>query len=184
MGERRKSAGRKQSADSGAPGAAETAVVVVETPKGSRNKYKLDEESRRMRLSKVMPEGMVFPFDFGFFPDTKSQDGDPLDVLILNDEPTFAGCQIDCRLIGTIKGRQTEKGKQKENDRIVAVAEASVLFAEVKEYSELGPSLLKQIEEFFVNYQKVRNIEYEIVAREGSRAAKQQLVAALQKKVA
>jgi inorganic pyrophosphatase len=63
--------------------------AIVETPRGGRNKYKLDEETGRMKLSKVMPEGMVFPYDFGFFPGTKGDDGDPVDVLILNDEPTF-----------------------------------------------------------------------------------------------
>jgi inorganic pyrophosphatase len=63
--------------------------VLVETPRGCRNKYKLDEETGRMKLSKVMPEGMVFPYDFGLFPGTEGDDGDPLDVLILHDEPTF-----------------------------------------------------------------------------------------------
>jgi inorganic pyrophosphatase len=101
--------------------------VVVETPRGSRNKYKFDEQTGRMKLSKVMPEGMMFPYDFGFLPNTKSEDGDPLDVLILSDEPTFPGCQIDCRLIGVIKANQRESGKETRNDRLIAVAAASVL---------------------------------------------------------
>lgn len=70
-------------------------IVVVETPRGNHNKYK----SGRMKLSKVMPEGMMFPYDFGFFPETRTEDGDPFDVLILGDEATFPRCQIDCRLI-------------------------------------------------------------------------------------
>jgi inorganic pyrophosphatase len=77
--------------------------AIVETPRGCRNKYKLDEETGRIKLSKVLPEGMVFPYDLGFFPEAKSDDGDPVDVLILNDEPTFSECQIDCRLIGLIR---------------------------------------------------------------------------------
>ncbi len=141
-------------------GACMTRQVVIETPRGCRNKYKFDEESGRMKLSKVMPEGMVFPYDFGFFPGTQSDDGDPLDVLVLNDEPTFPGFQIDCRPIGAILARQHDKGGEEvENDRIIAVAEASFLYAGVHELAELEPKVLKQVEDFFVNYQKVREVQ-------------------------
>jgi inorganic pyrophosphatase len=145
--------------------------VVVETPRGSRNKYKFDERTGRMMLSKVMPEGMIFPYDFGFLPKTKTEDGDPLDVLILSDEPTFPGCQIDCRLIGVIKAIQQEKGKKMRNDRLIAVAEASVLYAGVEQISDLEPTFLKQIEEFFINYQKVRDIKFNILTRDGPESA-------------
>jgi len=150
--------------------------VVVETPGGSRNKYKLDEETGRMMLSKVMPEGMVFPYDFGFFPGTKGEDGDPFDVLILGDAPTFSGCQIDCRLIGLIRAEQKDAaGKQKRNDRLVAVAQASVLFASVNELTEIEPMLLKQVEDFFVNYQKVRDVEVKLIGRGASHEAREKL---------
>jgi inorganic pyrophosphatase len=149
----------------------ENIVAVVETPRGCRNKYKFDEQTGRIKLSKVMPEGMMFPYDFGFIPGTKSEDGDPLDILILSDESTFPGCQLDCRLIGVIKANQREQGEEKRNDRLIAVAAASVLYASVKEISDLEPALLRQIEEFFINYQKVRDIEYKIIAREGPSSA-------------
>jgi inorganic pyrophosphatase len=151
--------------------------VVIETPRGSRNKYKLDEETGRIKLSKVMPEGMVFPYDFGFFPDTASEDGDPLDVLVLCDEPTFPGCQIDCRLAGVLLARQKDKGKSesKRNDRIIAVAEASLLFAGVRELADLPPAVLQQIEDFCVNYQKVRQVEVTPLGREGPDGAKRLL---------
>jgi inorganic pyrophosphatase len=74
--------------------------VVIETPKGSRNKYAFDPELRTFKLKKVLPEGMVFPHNFGFIPSTKAEDGDPLDVLILMDQPAFPGCVIDARLVG------------------------------------------------------------------------------------
>ena len=122
-------------------------------------------------LSKVMPEGMIFPYDFGFLPKTKTEDGDPLDVLILSDEPTFPGCQIDCRIIGVIKAIQQEKDNKVRNDRLIAVAAASVLYAGVEQTSDLEPSVLKQVEDFFVNYQKVRDIQFNILAREGPRSA-------------
>ena len=156
--------------------ASQAVQVIVETPRGCRNKYKLDEKSGRMKLSKVMPEGMVFPYDFGFFPGTEGEDGDPLDVLILSDEPTFPGCQVDCRLIGLVRAHQKDAdGKEHRNDRLIAVAEASVLFASTKELSDLEPRLLKQIEDFFVYYQKVRDVEVTLMGRGGSDEARKEL---------
>ena len=74
--------------------------VVIETPKASRNKYAFDPELKIFQLKKVLPEGMTFPYDFGFIPSTKAEDGDPVDVLVLMDEPAFAGCLLKCRVIG------------------------------------------------------------------------------------
>jgi inorganic pyrophosphatase len=167
----------KSTDDPGKEAAAATDYVnvVVESEKGSRNKYKFDEATGGFKLSKIMPEGMTFPFDFGFFPDTKSQDGDPLDVLILNDEPTFPGCQIDCRIIGVIQAMQTDQGEKKRNDRVIAVAAASILFEDITEISQLQQSLLKQLQEFFVNYQKARDISFEVISVEGPHAARRQL---------
>ncbi|HEV2324781.1 MAG TPA: inorganic diphosphatase [Terracidiphilus sp.] len=150
---------------------AATVAAVVETPQGGRNKYKLDEASGRMKLSKIMPEGMVFPFDFGYIPDTKGPDGDPLDVLILHDEPTFPGCQIDCRLLGVLKARDFQSGREAANHRLIAAATASLEFAAAHELSDLEPTLLRQLEEFFVNYKKAREVRFEITGRGDSRAA-------------
>jgi len=156
--------------------------IIVETPRGSRNKYKFDEQSGRMKLSKVMPEGMVFPYDFGFSPETRGEDGDPLDVLILCDEPTFPGCQIDARLVGAILAQQKGAGqKETRNDRIIAVAEASVLYASVNELFDLEPKVLKQIEEFFVNYQRVRDIEFTLMGHDDSAGARKILEGASEK---
>lgn len=164
-------ASSKKRAGSHSDQAATEVVVIIETPRGGRNKYKRDKETGRLKLSKVMPEGMVFPFDFGFIPGTKSPDGDPLDVLLMHDEPTFPGCQIDCRLVGVLKAHEFRDGRKSENDRILAVATASIQFAKVKEISDLEPTLLRQLEEFFVNYKKAREIRFEITARESARAA-------------
>jgi inorganic pyrophosphatase len=145
--------------------------VIIETPRGSRNKYKYNQETGRMKFSKVLPEGMMFPYDFGFIPDTKAEDGDPLDVLVLSDEPMFPGCELECRIVGVLRAKQRENGKEYRNDRLIAVAAGSVLYAGVNQLSDLEPALLKQIEQFFTNYQKVRNIEFEVIERSGSRAA-------------
>src|SRR5215471_878934 len=85
--------------------------VVIDTPKGSRNKYKFNEQHGDWRLSKVLPLGMTFPYDFGFLPSTRGEDGDPLDVLVLLDEPAFPGCVVPARLIGILEAAQTQEGQ-------------------------------------------------------------------------
>jgi len=141
--------------------------VIIETPRGSRNKLKYDPSKRMYKLSKVMPEGMVFPYDFGFVPGTKAEDGDPLDVLVLTDEPLFPGCLVDCVVIGVIELQQKEKGEVKRNDRLIAVFEGSLLYSEIKDLAHLNRTVLKQIEAFFVNYQKVRDIKVTILGSGG-----------------
>ena len=86
--------------------------VVIETPKGSRFKYVYTPKTGLFRVKRVLPPGMVFPFNFGFIPCTRGADGDPLDIIIVHDEPMFPGCQIMARLLGVVKAEQTEKGKQ------------------------------------------------------------------------
>src|SRR5689334_12872558 len=83
--------------------------VVVETPKGSRNKYEFDPERGIFKLKKVLPAGMSFPYDFGFVPRTLAEDGDPIDVLVLMDQPAFPGCVLTCRLIGVIEGETVKE---------------------------------------------------------------------------
>src|SRR6202795_4609495 len=106
--------------------------VIIETPKGSRNKYAFDQDERIFELKKVLPAGMAFPYDFGFVPSTKAEDGDPIDVLVLMDEPAFPGCLLKCRLIGVIEGVQGDKKEKVRNDRIVAVEKQNHSWADIK----------------------------------------------------
>ena len=105
--------------------------VIIDTPRGSRNKLKWDRELGVLKLSHVLTAGAVFPFDFGFVPGTYGPDGDALDVLVLTDEPLFPLCLVQGRLIGVIEAEQTQKGKTIRNDRMVAVAVGSRLYAKV-----------------------------------------------------
>src|SRR6266853_2076065 len=89
-----------------------TIHVVIETPKGCQNKYKFDSNLRSFRLNRVLPDGMVYPYDFGFVPSSLADDGDPADVLLLMDAPAFPGCVVESRLIGVIEGEQDENGKK------------------------------------------------------------------------
>ena len=100
--------------------------VVVDTPRGSRNKYKYDEKLGVFRLSRVLPAGMAFPYDFGSIPRTRADDGDALDILVLVDAPTFPGCLLNVQLLGVLRAKQREKGKTVRNDRLIAVAQTPV----------------------------------------------------------
>jgi inorganic pyrophosphatase len=139
--------------------------VVVDTPKGSRNKYKFDEHNSVWRLSKVLPQGMAFPYDFGFIPSTRGQDGDPLDVLLLNDEPAFPGCVVPARLIGVLEAEQTERGKTVRNDRLVAVVETGYNPAEYRSLDELSSQRLDEIEHFFVAYNESEGRQFRPLGR-------------------
>jgi inorganic pyrophosphatase len=145
--------------------------VIVETTRGSRNKYAFDPEERVFTLKKVLPEGMVFPYDFGFIPSTLADDGDPLDVLLLMDNAAFAGCVVEARLIGVIEGQQTEDGKKERNDRLLAVAESSHTHSNVKSIDDLNKSLLREIEKFFVNYHENDGVAFKVLACKGPGAA-------------
>ena len=117
-------------------------TAVVETPKGSAQKYDFDPQKNWFKLKKIMPAGMVFPFDFGFIPDTKGEDGDPLDIIIISEFQSFPGCVMDCRIIGAITAQQTEKGKTVRNDRFIAIPEASLLFANMKTLADLPSGII------------------------------------------
>jgi len=141
--------------------------VVVETPKGSRNKFAYDSDERIFELKKVLPAGMTFPYDFGFVPLTEADDGDPVDVLVLMDEPAFPGCVLKCRPIGVIEGEQGDKKKTVRNDRIVAIQEDAHSWEDVKTIDDLGKQFCRELEEFFVNYHKLSGKEYRILGLKG-----------------
>ncbi len=146
--------------------------VFIDTPKGSRNKYKWDEKTRLWMLGGVLPAGAVFPFDFGFVPSTRGGDGDPLDVLVLMDEPAFVGCLIEARLLGAIEAEQTENGKTAHNDRLIAVAEVSRNHKGIGSLDDLHPNLLHEIEHFFVSYNAAKGKKFRLLGRAYAAAAR------------
>src|SRR6266480_4326436 len=97
--------------------------AIIETPKGSKNKYALNPDTQLFELNKILPVGAVFPFNFGFIPRTLAADGDPLDIIIIMDESAFTGCHLRARVLGVIEATQTENGKPVRNDRIIGVPE-------------------------------------------------------------
>jgi inorganic pyrophosphatase len=149
--------------------------VIIETPKGSRNKYAFDVEQKVFTLKKVLPAGMTFPYDFGFVPSTKAEDGDPTDVLVLMDEPAFPGCLLKCRVIGVIEGRQGKKKSGDRNDRIIAIEEANHSYAHVRHAKELGKKFVRELEEFFVNYHDLEGKKYRILDVKGPAEARRRI---------
>jgi len=145
--------------------------VIVETPAHSRNKFAYDPKQGIFTLKKVLPAGMVFPWDFGFLPRTIAGDGDPIDVLLLMDEPAFPGIAVRSRLIGVIEGEQIEGKKKIRNDRLVAVADASHLYAKVRKLKDLPGKWVKELEDFFVNYHSLEGKEYRLLECRGANAA-------------
>ncbi len=145
--------------------------VVIETPKGCRNKYAYDHEQGVFALRKVLPEGMVFPHDFGFVPRTLADDGDPIDVLVLMDVPAFAGCAIPARLIGVMEGEQVEGKKRTRNDRLIAVALATHAFANIAKLDDLPEPFRKELEAFFVNYHGLEGKEFRLLGYKGAKTA-------------
>ncbi|HEY9733523.1 MAG TPA: inorganic diphosphatase [Drouetiella sp.] len=146
---------------------------VIESPKGCQNKYKLNEEHGYFELHKVLPYGMFFPLDFGFVPGTRAADGDPLDVLVFMDEPTFTGCVAKVRLIGAITAEQRSKAVPQwtRNDRILAVSVVSHTHQKIGSIDDIDPNLLGELEQFFISYNKVQGKEFKIIDRVGIESA-------------
>jgi inorganic pyrophosphatase len=144
--------------------------IVIDTPGGSRNKYKYDPNLGVFRLSRVLPRGSVFPHDFGSIPQTLAPDGDALDVLVIAPAPSFPGCLMSGRLLGVLHAEQREKRRTLRNDRLIAVAETPVNRSSLQELSDLDPEHLRDIEHFFESYNRRQGRQFRIVSR-GRRAA-------------
>jgi inorganic pyrophosphatase len=148
-------------------------LAVIETPKGSPNKYKYEETYGGFRLNTVMPKGSIWPYDFGFIPSTVGEDGDPLDVLILMDEPAPLGCLVSIRLVGAIEAKQREKdGNWERNDRLLAISTQSLTHVDIHDVDDLGSALLDEIEQFFANYTSQRCKTFKPIGRIGAKKAR------------
>jgi inorganic pyrophosphatase len=147
--------------------------AVIETPKGCRNKFDYDRDSGLFKLGGLLPEGMMFPFDFGFVPSTLAEDGDPVDIMVLMDAPAHVGCLMEVRIIGIIMAEQTQDGKTQTNDRLLGVAVHSYDHEDLESIGDVSKTLLDQIEEFFVSYNKQRGKKFKVTGTGGpSKAVK------------
>ena len=126
--------------------------IIIETPKGSRQKYTYDKDVKLFRLKKVLSPGLVFPFDFGFIPGTQGEDGDPLDVLVISEYQGFPGCVMDVRMAGCLQATQSTGKKSIRNDRFIGILEQSTAYDRIMSIEELPATLIDNIKLFFSTY--------------------------------
>jgi inorganic pyrophosphatase len=147
-------------------------TAMIECPKGFNQKFDYEPKEKRFKLSKILPAGLIFPFDFGMIPGTKGEDGDPLDIIVVSEDATFPGCLIDCRIIGALQAEQAERnGETIRNDRFIGVPVVSQLFAETQTLEDLPEAILNQLEAFFKNYNEQAGKEFKVRTRLTSRQA-------------
>jgi inorganic pyrophosphatase len=148
--------------------------AVIEAPRGSPYKYKFDPESGEFLLDKALPIGAVFPFDFGFVPSTQAADGDPLDILLLLDQPAQLGSIVPARVIGVIEAEQTNaSGETERNDRLLAVLETRHNPPRFNSLGDLNEQMLAEIEHFFKSYNEMEGRTFKVIGRGSSQKAKQ-----------
>jgi inorganic pyrophosphatase len=148
-------------------------LAVIETPRGSPNKVKYDQGLGGFRLSRVLPAGMVFPFDFGFIPRTKGDDGDPLDVVVLLGAAVCTGTIVRCRLVAVIEAEQREHGQYawERNDRLLAVPVDDPALARLRSVTDVDPRIVRALGDFFVRYNELDGRGFRVLRTRGSRTA-------------
>lgn len=132
--------------------------VIVEIPKGSRNKYEMDKETGKIRLDRTIFSSMHYPADYGFIPDTLALDDDPLDVLVLVTEPTFPGCIIEVKPIGVFH-MEDEKGP---DEKIICVPLADPVWNKIETLNDINPHLMSEIEHFFGVYKDLEKKKVDV----------------------
>jgi inorganic pyrophosphatase len=145
----------------------EEVTAVIEIPSGSRNKYELDKETGLLKLDRVLYSAVHYPSDYGFIPRTLHEDGDPLDILVLLKEQTFAGCLIDVRPIGVLK--MLDRGEP--DDKILGVPLHDPAHEEYFDIADIPQHMLKEIEYFFSTYKDLEGKRVQAAGWEKSERA-------------
>jgi inorganic pyrophosphatase len=157
--------------------------VIIETPRGSVEKYDYVPNTPFFRMKKILPAGMVFPYDFGFIPKTKGEDGDPLDVIVISEFNSFPGVIMKCRIIGGIKAEQSEDKEKKKmirNDRFLAIPKCSNIFQNIEKMDELPKQITDQLEAFFTEYNKLEGKKFKALEKLGPREAQRLILKQMQ----
>ena len=145
--------------------------VVIETPRGSHAKLAYDPKLRVFTLSKSLLTGLTYPYDWGFIPSTKADDGDPLDVMVIHDAGTYPGLVLACRLIGILQINQKKKGSTVRNDRLFAVPRNSHEEKGLKDVSGLSNPIREELEKFFIATDELEEKQLQILAGKVPKAA-------------
>lgn len=132
--------------------------AIIEIPKGGRNKYELDKKTGLFRLDRYLYTSSHYPGDYGLIPQTLAQDGDPLDILVMVNEPTFSGCLIETRVIGLFK----MKDKGFNDYKVLGVPNRDPLFAEFHELDDVPKHFLREVAHFFKTYKQLEKIKIQV----------------------
>lgn len=149
------------------PAAPEAVYAVIEIPRGSRNKYEYDKEKEAFILDRVLYSPVHYPAEYGIIPKTLWDDGDPMDILVLMDQPTFPGCIIETRPVGVMKMIDTGEN----DDKILGVPVDDPRFKDVFDIEDLPEHLLDEIQHFFAEYKKLQGKKTEVLGWEGKEEA-------------
>jgi len=149
--------------------------AVVEIPRGSRNKYELHKETGAIKLDRVLYSAVHYPGDYGLIPQTYYDDGDPLDILVMTNSPTFPGCIVEVRPIGMF--RMLDKGEM--DDKILAVLNADPFFADYHDYTDVPAHYLKEVTHFFSVYKDLEGVRTQAMGWENAAAAKERILHAM-----
>ncbi len=150
--------------------------AVVEIPRGSRNKYELHKETGAIKLDRVLYSAVHYPGDYGLIPQTYYDDGDPLDILVMTNSPTFPGCIVEVRPIGMF--RMLDKGEM--DDKILAVLNADPFFADYHDYTDVPAHYLKEVTHFFSVYKDLEGVRTQAMGWENAAAAKERILHAME----
>jgi inorganic pyrophosphatase len=145
--------------------------VVVETPRGSRAKFAYDTQLETFILTKSLLTGLTYPYDWGFVPSTKADDGDPLDIMVIHDATTFPGIVLTCRIIGVLQIEQKSKGKVERNDRLFAVPRRSHSEQGLRDVRNLSKAIRLELEKFFIATDELEDKKLEIIGWKGPKIA-------------
>ena len=140
--------------------------VTIEIPKGQRNKYEVDHDTGRIRLDRMLFTSTRYPHDYGFIEGTLGEDGDPLDALVILEEPTFPGCLIRCRAIGMFHMRDEKGG----DDKVLCIPAGDIRSAQIQDISDISEFDLLEIQHFFETYKDLEPGKSVEDARWGGRA--------------
>jgi len=145
--------------------------MIVEIPKGRRSKFELDKETGLIKLDRYLYSSSVYPGDYGFIPQTLAADHDPLDILVMVNEPTFSGCLIEARVVGMF--RMKDKGA--DDYKVLGVPNADPLFGHVKKLEDVPPHFLREVEHFFGTYKQLEGAHTESLGWIAADAATQEV---------
>ena len=132
--------------------------AIIEIPLGSKNKFEIDEKTHRVKLDRVLYSAMNYPAEYGYIEKTLSDDGDPLDILLISNAATYPGCIVKARILGYLK--MMDRGML--DYKLISVVDADPRFNEIQELSDLPQFRLEEIKDFFTNYKKLENIEVKV----------------------